>query len=328
MLIVCPNCATSYDVDVASLRPHGRRVRCVRCRTVWLAELLQAEKLLAAAEELAPVRRAVEAVAEVAAAERDQGRPPQPSEVVPGAGKDEPADSLVVEEPRDDPPEIAAGEADAAAADAAPEVESPPTAPSDFDAVADPVAPDLQDAVQEPAETESEPPEDIESAAARRMPFRVTSAAWLRWPLTQLQTATLALIMLDAIVVGWRADFVRLMPQTASFYAMIGLPVNLRGLSLDALKTSTEQHEGVTILVVEGAIVNDMRKLADVPHLRFAVRNAARQEIYSWNAGPPRAMLAPGEAVAFRARLASPPPDAHDVLIRFLNRHDVMNGNR
>ena len=69
MLIVCPNCATSYDVDVASLRPDGRRVRCVRCRTVWHAELPHAEKLIAAAEALAPVRRAVEAVAEVAAVE-------------------------------------------------------------------------------------------------------------------------------------------------------------------------------------------------------------------------------------------------------------------
>ncbi len=66
MLIVCPNCATSYDVEVASLRPNGRRVRCVRCRTVWQAKLSHAERLMAAAEELAPVRRAVEAVAEAA----------------------------------------------------------------------------------------------------------------------------------------------------------------------------------------------------------------------------------------------------------------------
>jgi len=63
MLIVCPNCATSYDVEMASLRPNGRQVRCVRCRTVWHAELSHADKLIAAAEELAPVRRTVEAQA-------------------------------------------------------------------------------------------------------------------------------------------------------------------------------------------------------------------------------------------------------------------------
>ena len=38
MLIVCPSCATSYDVELASLLPEGRPVRCLRCRTVWHAE--------------------------------------------------------------------------------------------------------------------------------------------------------------------------------------------------------------------------------------------------------------------------------------------------
>ncbi len=73
MLIVCPNCATSYDVEVASLRPNGRKVRCVRCRTVWQAELSHTDKLMAAAEALAPVRRAVEAVAEAVAEEAGEG---------------------------------------------------------------------------------------------------------------------------------------------------------------------------------------------------------------------------------------------------------------
>ena len=68
MLIVCPSCATSYNVDAASLAPGGRRVRCVRCAEVWHAEVSQASRLMAAAEALAPVRRAVEALAEVGAA--------------------------------------------------------------------------------------------------------------------------------------------------------------------------------------------------------------------------------------------------------------------
>ncbi len=66
--------------------------------------------------------------------------------------------------------------------------------------------------------------------------------------------------------------------------------------------------------------------MIDVPRLRFAARNAAREEIYSWTAVPPRAALPPGEAVSFRTRLASPPLDAHDVLVRFVNRFDVTVG--
>ena len=54
MLIVCPSCATSYDVELASLGPLGRQVRCSRCRTVWRAAPAHADKLLAAAEAIAP----------------------------------------------------------------------------------------------------------------------------------------------------------------------------------------------------------------------------------------------------------------------------------
>ena len=41
------------------------------------------------------------------------------------------------------------------------------------------------------------------------------------------------------------------------------------------------------------------RKTEDVPRLKFVLRNAAQQEIYSWTAVPARASLPPGEAVAF-----------------------------
>jgi predicted Zn finger-like uncharacterized protein len=171
MLIVCPNCATSYDVEVASLRPNGRRVRCVRCRTIWHAELSHADKLIAAAEELAPVRRTVEAMAEMTADASLPGLPPQPpaehfespeaEEPAPGAPADAPA--IDTGDPADAPAE----------ADETAEVESPPIAPIDLDAAAPPPEVNLE---PEPAVAE-EPHEDIESVAARRYP-----PSW-RWSL-------------------------------------------------------------------------------------------------------------------------------------------------
>ena len=121
---------------------------------------------------------------------------------------------------------------------------------------------------------------------------------------------------------------VRFLPQTASFYAYLGLPVNLRGLGFDHVSATTEQHDGVPILIVEGNIVNKAGKAAEVPRLKLVVRNAARQEIYSWTAVPERNRLPPGEAVAFVARLASPPPEGRDVVVRFLNRRDFVTGMR
>src|SRR4051794_20854827 len=37
MLIVCPNCATSHQVEPHSLGQDGRSVRCALCRNVWFA---------------------------------------------------------------------------------------------------------------------------------------------------------------------------------------------------------------------------------------------------------------------------------------------------
>jgi hypothetical protein len=62
--------------------------------------------------------------------------------------------------------------------------------------------------------------------------------------------------------------------------------------------------------------------------LKFILRNAAQHEIYSWTAVPVRASLPPGEGVGFRTRLASPPADARDVVVRFVNRRDLVAANR
>jgi predicted Zn finger-like uncharacterized protein len=322
MLIVCPTCATSYDVEAASLRPNGRQVRCVRCRAVWRAELPHAERLIAAAEALAPVRRAVAAMAiaaEETAADAAQGHPAEAAVGEP----DDPTEPPSFGASADGPALAAEGAELEAPASEAVEVESPPIAPVDLDAE----EPPAEVATAEPPAEAAEPREDVETVAARR--YRSGSRRQKRaWPLSRLQSGIMALIIANAIIVGWRADFVRVLPQTASFYASIGMPVNLRGLNFDSLATTTEQHENMPILVVEGNIVNDARRMVDVPRLRFAVRNAAREEIYSWTAVPPRALLSPGEAVAFRTRLASPPPDAHDVLVRFVNRIDMISGSR
>jgi predicted Zn finger-like uncharacterized protein len=311
MLIVCPTCATSYDVELASLEPNGRQVRCVRCRTIWHAAPSHTDKLLAAAEAIGPEPQA--APADVFAEE--PALQSADEEVADGGAWAAP-DELPAAEP-------AAAEMDADEQGAAVEVEAPSIAPVDLDDGQPPIEIEADHA----ADPDAEPLEDIETYAARQQKRRFGRPSWY-WPLSNLQSGILALLIVDAILVGWRNDVVRVLPQTASFYAMLGLPVNLRGLALDGVTTTTEQHEGVPILVVEGNVVNNTHKIVDVPRLKFVVRNAANEEVYSWTAVAPRATLPPGEAVAFRSRLASPPTDGHDVLVRFVTRHDIIAGTR
>jgi predicted Zn finger-like uncharacterized protein len=311
MLIVCPTCATSYDVELASLQPDGRQVRCVRCRAIWRAAPSHADKLLAAAEAIGPVPQVAEAPAGAFAEE--PALQPADEEVADGGAWAAP-DELPAAEP-------AAAEMDTGEPDVAVEVEAPSIAPVDLDDGRPPIE------VEQPTEQDPEPLEDIETYAARHNKRGFRRPSW-HWPLSNLQSAILALIIADAVLVGWRNDVVRILPQTASFYSMLGLPVNLRGLALDGVTTTTEQHEGMPILVVEGSVVNDSRKIVDVPRLKFVVRNSANEEIYSWTAVAPRATLPPGEAVSFRSRLASPPTDSRDVLVRFVTRHDIIAGTR
>jgi hypothetical protein len=138
----------------------------------------------------------------------------------------------------------------------------------------------------------------------------------------------LIVLMLAVLVaaVQWRDKIVRHAPQTASLFAAVGLPVNLRGFVFENVTIGTELNDGMSVLVVEGTIVNLTRNALDVPRLRFALRNGAGHEVYAWTALPAKPVLGSGDGLAFRTRLASPPADGRDVIVRFFNRRDVTAG--
>jgi predicted Zn finger-like uncharacterized protein len=324
MMIVCPNCETSYDVSAASLGAEGRSVRCVRCGEVWFA-----------AAEGAPAQPAAEAVdtvsAAAASARYQRAAPPTAEE--PGAQPEDQwsgdealsIDSNLAARAADrsammfDDPPLDAGavgmEGDGEDAGALMPHDAPPLAPE-----ADESAPPHID-----AHADSAHPEDIESFAARRARREMLKRG-RRIGRPSLATVILSLIAVNAALVGWRSDVVRLMPQTASLFAAIGLPVNLRGIAFTDVTTTREAHEGVSVLLVQGTIANISRQPHDVPRIRFAMRNAAGGEIYTWTTLPSRPALAPGETQPFQTRLASPPSDGHEVVVRFFNRHDAIGG--
>ena len=66
----------------------------------------------------------------------------------------------------------------------------------------------------------------------------------------------------------------------------------------------------------------------EVPRMRFSLRNASGQEIYSWTTMPDQPVLVPGAELPFRSQLASPPREGHDVVVRFFNRRDAIEAPR
>jgi predicted Zn finger-like uncharacterized protein len=316
MLIVCPNCATSYQIEPASLGPAGRSVRCVRCRSTWFATNTAAMAAIALAHRSDVA--AFSATTSVADLAEPAGVsiPETATEAIPEVAADPALDAATAMPPQAEPDttgpaEPARRDPDDLPAPAA-VVEAPPLVPGG------PEAPP-HGAIQ------PSPPEDVESVAARRIrrpPTRRRSAS----PLLGVPALVVALLAINLALIGWRADVVRWLPQTASLYAAVGLPVNLRGLSFSDIDTRRETKDGVQVLVVEGFIRNETRRTAQVPRLRLSVRNGRGQEIYSWTALPARNAIPAGAVLPFRSRLASPPPETHQVLVRFFNKRDLVAG--
>jgi predicted Zn finger-like uncharacterized protein len=161
----------------------------------------------------------------------------------------------------------------------------------------------------------------------RRFPFLPRSFRLPGKPAIGLPTACIAMGALVLALIFWRSDVVRLLPQTAGFYRMVGLDVNLRGLAFKDLKITNKTVEGKPVLVIEGMIVGETRKAVELPRLRFSVRDAQGAEIYAWNAVLEQTTLQPGERAWFKSRLASPPPEGRNIDVRFFSKRDLAGSH-
>jgi predicted Zn finger-like uncharacterized protein len=335
MQIVCPNCTTAYDVKPGTIGPEGRSVRCARCRTVWTATPAQEPALAVvgatppAAPPPRPAAPAAAAQSEEAVAYESASAASAPEEFVEGgtfdwslsAGEPE-ADAAVVNDAAGEPNgQGAVDDIFAGAGGFGERMEAPSLVPDD----------EPDGATDAKLATELE---NIETVAARRAPKTKKGGRWkpsLRLPRRvpggmPVVIGVLAVIVLGLVVA--RDKVVAAAPQTASLFASIGMPVNLRGLAFENVRTTGEMHEGVPVLIVEGTISNVGARPSEVPRLRFAMRNRSGQEIYAWTSVTGRNTLAPGETAPFRTRLASPPAEGREVSVRFFNRRDALNGMR
>jgi len=326
MLIVCPSCATSYMIDPASVGPAGRSVRCARCKTTWFAGgPKKSPEVTAFVDSVIAEAEAQSAGTEATPGRADTRQPPNRVTAAAddfGAEPSEPA----VETPH---------------TMAQPETASPPVEPAhNFDVVphtnqvpepfaitdAPSLVPPIEQAPFPHATDTALDSEDMDTFVARRQRLKVRRNEKRRS--SRWTAVILVLFAFNVALVGARSEVVRYLPQTASLFAAIGLPVNLRNLKFENVRISKEGEAGIAMLVVEGTIVSTAGKPTEVPRLRFAARNASGQEVYTWTALPSRSILGPGESLEFSSRLATPPADASDVMVRFFNAQDSLSGTK
>ena len=327
MLIVCPTCATSYMIDPATVGPNGRAVRCARCKATWFASPTQPTNPPSVSAFVDGV------IAEAEAEASKSSRPPTFEETVnnppaPPAGLPRADSPFTAEPPKAEPAEREP------AFDEGPYATAPApygTAPTIDVTDAPPLAPRHDDAYNDGGNAffSGPAPQDAEDGAsftARRERLKAKlkkDGRKSRWVVI-----ILALLAFNIALIAGRSVVVRYLPQTASLFAAIGLPVNLRNLEFEDIAISKETQDGVSILIIEGRIANSSRKAVDVPRLRFAARTATGQEVYTWTMQPPRSLLGPGDSVAFSSRLAAPPANAADILVRFFTAQDAAGGGK
>jgi predicted Zn finger-like uncharacterized protein len=290
MHIVCPHCTTSYAINPATLGPAGRTVRCSRCKETWQARSEDAIEMAAAMPAAMPSSA--------------QSAPPAANDAAAEwealAGEEEGQDAPVVDSPSISAGWPAEGEG------------SQPGGESDWPSAA-----------RQDAEDHAEVPITTHRQRLARL-FRLPSLPRIPFmPSFGLPTACAAMGALILALMIWRADVVRLLPQTATFYKMVGLEVNLRGLAFKDIKVSNETVDGKPVLVIEGTIIGETKTPVELPRLRFSVRDAQGTEIYAWNAVLEQPVLKPGERAYFKSRLASPPPEGRNIDVRFFNKRDL-----
>lgn len=165
----------------------------------------------------------------------------------------------------------------------------------------------------------------IAITTADRNPHRAEPAALsypsvperrLRRALTNI-CAGAALVVLMMIVIGARAEIVRLWPRAATAYAALGLAVNLHGLALENFHTVVTNDGLQTVLGIEGKIENLRPRATKIPSIQLAIRDKNGHILYSWQVAAPQQSLAAHATFTFRARLAAPPAAGAAVLVRF-----------
>lgn len=209
-------------------------------------------------------------------------------------------------------------------------------APDPFDSIVLPEA--------APAPDERDPAERALEAAALRREKRPQeqpeqqeekeSPAYVPPPRSGFRKPSAATILMvgglwTLITIGvFRNEITRLVPETIPAFSALGMEVNRSGLDIVEVRSAVALMDGQETLEISGRITNLSKISQKLPVLRLALRNAAGLDIYVWTSAADKSELAGGESIAFTRKLASPPPEAQSVMVRFVAKDDIISSIR
>jgi predicted Zn finger-like uncharacterized protein len=316
MLIVCPSCASRYEIDPEKLGTGGRKVRCRGCSFQWFAH----------GEGMSGNDASEQADENVSFV---QPSPIQTGDMpVPVMRPDQSAEDFVEQE------WARAGETDQAVSEAI----SEQARTSETESENNPQTVIHASVVEQSlggtviGSTSSDPKPRAAKATHKKPSFR------LNWRFPKLVSSGLSRSVFSpggiviggtailALLVVQRQAAVSRVPQLAGVFRAIGLPVNLQGLAFERVVTELVEDAEGRFLIVQGEIRNIANGTLAVPPIEIVIQDATVKSLYTWTAEASRPTIIHGDAIPFRTRLASPPQTGSNVILRFAaDRKTVQN---
>lgn len=292
VIIACPHCGTRYQVPPETLGSSGRKVACAHCGQSWMAEPGSAlplpvheDKLFTEADERA----------------LDKGFAAEEASL-----RDVPAAVRQLIPPGEvPPPEVMRSISEIKAA-----------LESETGKTLSTVVPD--DTATSPAQKKAQG-----KLARRQRDFaRALPAARLSRVLRIAGIGALVAVIGGGVL--FRTDIVRVLPDLAGLYAVMGLTVNVVGLDFSDVTTLLSRRGGSGVMTVNATIYGVEPRRVLVPPVVVTLLGDDGMPVYAWSVAPKQGDLEPGEVIGFSAELASPPEGAKQVRLSFADSARAM----
>lgn len=333
MLIRCPNCDSTHEVPTSLITDKPRKLRCAVCRTVFEATASDVDSQKAKNDPSPVISGGGAGLAKKAA--------PEPAPISlegddPLIGSEEDMAAAMAEGAADttmsvdDIDSLFDDPLPPAPADAAPESDpfaealATPTEPAKMDALTSGLDAGQGAAIaagMAAAAATSEPEPVIRKRNVHGKSRKEGNPGRLRNTIGLVAATGIGTLVALAI---FRHETVRLMPSIAPAFEMFGLEVNSTGLEIHGVRSHILREDFRDTLEVTGQIVNITRVRQSIPILRLSLHSADGQQLYVWTATADHTELGAGEKALFRRRLASPPKEADQVMVRFVARDDIV----
>ena len=125
-------------------------------------------------------------------------------------------------------------------------------------------------------------------------------------------------ILLAASAVIGRNEIVAGFPASAPLYQKLGLPITVDlGLAFEDIKSTRLEEGGISVLVVEGAVVNVTGSDRPVPPIRITLLDKGGRELQEELFRAKEQTLEPGAKTSFSGRVVVPADQARNFSITF-----------